>query len=61
MKADLILGGYIHETPYTIHLGEFKYLRVDSSQRHKAYALIDTEERKVEVFIDREKVEEFEY
>ncbi|MFA4640224.1 metallophosphoesterase family protein [Pyrococcus kukulkanii] len=61
VKADLILGGHIHETPYTIHLGEFKYLRVDSSQRHRAYGVIDTEERRVEVFIDKKKVKEFEY
>lgn len=60
LDVDLVLGGHIHVDCYTFYKnGEFTYLRVDSSQQHKCYAVIYPKTREIILKEDRKKIDAF--
>jgi len=59
-KPRIVLCGHIHtENPYTVYRYEFGtlYIRVDSSQRHRAYLILHTNSMKLEIWRDQELLE----
>lgn len=62
LNVDLILGGHLHIDEYTFYKnGEFTYLRVDSSQNHRTYAIIYPKTREIIIKKDKEKIDAFIY
>jgi len=62
LDVDLILGGHLHIDEYTWYKnGEFTYLRVDSSQNHRTYAIIYPKTREIIVKKDREQIDRLFY
>ncbi len=60
-RPKLVLCGHLHiEKPYTIYRYEYGtlYVRIDSSQRHRAYAILYTGNEKLEIWRDQEVLEE---
>ena len=60
LDVDLILGGHLHIDCFTFYKnGEFTYLRVDSSQAHRCYALLYPRTREIIIKQDRKKADTF--
>jgi len=60
-KPKIVLCGHIHtENPYTVYRYEYGtlYIRIDSSQRHRAYAILHTSDGKLEIWRDMDLVYE---
>ena len=60
-RPKLVLCGHLHiEKPYTIYRYEYGtlHVRIDSSQKHRAYLILYTSSRKLEVWGDQEVLEE---
>ena len=59
-RPKLALCDHLHMSPYTIY--KFKYgtfhVRIDSSQKHRAYLILYTGSKKLEVWRDQEVLEE---
>lgn len=58
-RPEIVFCGHIHiDSPYTIHRLSYGtlYIRADSSQRHRCYALLDTHNLEVEIWRDTEKI-----
>jgi len=51
-KPKIVFSGHLHFSPYTVYRFPYGtlYVRIDSSQKHKHYAIVDTEELKIEVW-----------
>ncbi len=55
----IVFCGHLHiEKPYTIHRLDFGalYVRIDSSQRHRCYAVLDTNSLVIEIWRDGERI-----
>jgi len=60
-RPKIVLCGHIHiENPYTVYRHEYGtlYIRIDSSQRHRAYAILHTSDGKLEIWRDMDLVYE---
>ena len=60
-KPRIVFCGHLHiEKPYTIcrHECGTLYVRIDSSQRHKAYAVLHASDERLEIRRDQEVFEE---
>jgi len=52
----VVFNGHLHATPYTVSkVRQTLYVRVDSSQKSRHYAVLYPEEGSVEIWIDSEK------
>ncbi len=62
VRPKIVFCGHLHLTPYTIYRFEYGtlYLRIDSSQKHRCYAVLHPNTSKVEVWRDNEFIEELE-
>jgi len=62
VRPRLVLNGHIHRGCFTCYRFPWgsHYLRVDSSQQHRCYAVIDASDESVEVLRDGDLVERFE-
>jgi len=56
VKPRLVLCGHLHVSAYTIHKFEYGtlYVRVDSSQKHKCYAILYPESMEIEIWENTE-------
>ncbi len=56
VKPKLILCGHLHMSPYTVHQlnADTLYVRIDSSQAHRTYAILHISNKKLEVWTDFE-------
>ncbi len=59
-RPKLALCGHLHISPYTIYRYEYGtlYVRIDSSQKHRAYLILYTGSMRLEVWRDYEVLEE---
>ncbi len=57
VKPRLVLCGHLHVSPYTIYRYDFStlYIRVDSSQKHRCYAILCTNNMEIEIWRDFQK------
>jgi len=55
-RPKIVFCGHLHISPYTIHRFDFgtTYIRIDTSQKHKGYAILNTNSMKVEIWKDLE-------
>ena len=61
-KPRITLCGHLHLSPYTIYEFEYGvlYIRIDSSQKHRCYVMLYSNDRKLEVWKDSNFVYETE-
>ncbi|MHC1627407.1 MAG: metallophosphoesterase family protein [Candidatus Nezhaarchaeales archaeon] len=59
-KPKIVFCGHLHLSPCTIHRFNYGtlYIRIDTSQKHKCYAILNTSSMKVEVWRDLENLTE---
>jgi len=57
-RPKIVFCGHLHLSPYTIHRFEYGtlYIRIDSSQKHRCYAILYPNNMKVEIWIDDREV-----
>ncbi len=60
VRPRAVFCGHLHVSPYTIYRHDFGtlYIRVDSSQQHRCYAVLHLDSMKLEIWRDREVVEQ---
>ena len=60
VKPKIVFNGHIHWSPYSIYRFPYHtlYVRIDSSQQHKTYAIFYPSTGKVEIWANLEKQEE---
>ena len=60
VKLRLVLCGHLHMSSYTIYRYEYGtlYVRIDSSQKHRVCSVLYTGGGKLEIWRDREVLEE---
>ena len=58
-RPRIVFCGHLHMLPYTVYRYEYGtlYVRIDSSQKHMAYAMLYMDDMKIEVWRDHELVE----
>ncbi len=58
-RPRIVFCGHLHMSPYTVYKYEYGtlYVRIDSSQKHMAYAMLHIDDMKIEVLRDHELVE----
>ena len=57
-RPKLVLCRHFHLSPYTVHRFEYGtlYVRIDSSQKHRCYAILNLSDGEIEILIDRKVV-----
>ncbi len=59
-RPRIVFCGHFHVSPYTIHRFEYGtlYLRIDSSQMHRCYAILDSNTLSIEIWKDYELIDQ---
>jgi len=59
-RPKAVFCGHLHISPFTIHRFEYGalYVRIDTSQKHRCYAVLRSKEGKIELWVNDRKVEE---
>jgi len=59
-RPKIVFCGHLHLSPYTIYRFDYGtlYVRIDSSQKHRCYAVLNINNKKIEIWRDLEIVEE---
>ncbi len=58
-RPRIVFCGHLHMSPYTVYRYEYGtlYVKIDSSQKHTAYAVLHIDDMKIEVLRDHELIE----
>ncbi|MEM1610729.1 MAG: metallophosphoesterase [Sulfolobales archaeon] len=58
-RPKMVFCGHFHLSPYTLHKFEYgtKYIRIDTSQKHRCYAILNPDSMNVEIWRDIDKIE----
>lgn len=56
VRPRVVFCGHLHISPYTVYRFNFEtlYVRVDSSQKHRCYAILDLNDLAIKIWRDRE-------